>query len=176
VDRPEEVRHNAGAENVGSQQPDLKRGQHLHASALKDHFLTTLSLPQEAAQWLLDIWACIQLFDDVADGDRIYRDDLDRVIWATLVEMPANPFFASRSALLIPVLATQILKWQASDAIERAGNADAKTYMWRAGYYDLIAFVVQLCHGRDMAQTIAPTVLSLYGEDLNEYISEFCNA
>ena len=93
------------------------------------------------------LWDAIQLFDDVADADPITRDDLDTVIWATLVAMPSNPFFAHNAAVLLPVVGAMILKWQASDKVERAGHASAQSYMWRAGFYDVVLMTVQLVHG-----------------------------
>ena len=69
-------------------------------------------------------------------------------------------------------MAVQLLKWQASDKAERDGRADAKSFMWRAGYYDLVLFVNLLCNGP--SAPIAP--LSLYGETLADYLKEFPHA
>jgi hypothetical protein len=60
--------------------------------------------------------------------------------------------------------------------VERAGNADAKSYMWRAGYYDLVLLVIQICHGYEKALLAAPSVMSLYGETLADYLGEFEHA
>jgi hypothetical protein len=60
--------------------------------------------------------------------------------------------------------------------VERAGQADARSYVWRAGYYDLILIVVQLCHGVDVATKLAPIVMQMYGETLADYLKEFPNA
>jgi hypothetical protein len=148
----------------------------LHEEILKLHFEKTLELPQEAVQWLIDVWGCIQFFDDVADGDKIARENLDKVIWTTLVSAHTNPFFEAKKMALLPAVAVAILKWQASDAVEREGKADAKSYMWRAGYYDLVLLVVQLCHGQEIALKVAPTVMRLYGETFEDYKKEFSNA
>jgi hypothetical protein len=167
---------NAGAETVGHQQPYHTEGCELYTQELNRHLSETLALPAEAVHWLMDVWACIQLFDDVADKDPITRHELDRVIWASLVAMPANPFFDAKKGALLPVLTTMILKWQASDIAERSGQADARSYVWRAGYYDLVLMAVHLCHGVETATKLAPTVMNLYGETLTEYMKEFANA
>lgn len=140
--------------------------------SLAVHF-QNLGLPPDAAGWLLDIWQLIQAWDDVADEDGIERDRLDRAIWASLVTMPANPFYLANAVTLQAGLALLVLKWQASDDAERAGKADARSYMWRAGYYDLVLLVVLLTKGHATAMKDAMTVMHLYGETLHEYLKEF---
>jgi hypothetical protein len=115
----------------------------------------------------------IQMLDDVADGDPVSRDDLNGAIWASLVTMPANPFYLANAAALQSGLATLVLKWQASDDAERQGWADARSFVWRAGYYDLILLVVLLTKGHATAMGKAMTVMHLYGETLHEYLKEF---
>lgn len=140
--------------------------------SLAVHF-QNLGLPSDAAGWLLDIWQLIQAWDDVADEDGIERDRLDRAIWASLVTMPANPFYLANAVTLQAGLALLVLKWQASDDAERLGKADARSYMWRAGYYDLVLLVVLLTKGHATAMKDAMTVMHLYGETLHEYLKEF---
>ena len=140
---------------------------------LRLHFAETLDLPSAAVEWLLDVWRMIQMLDDVADGDPVSRDDLNDVIWASLVTMPANPFFLANAAALQTALAQMVLKWQASDDAERQGQADARSFVWRAGYYDLVLLVVLLTKGHATAMSQAKTVMHLYGETLHEYLKEF---
>ena len=163
---------NIGAETMAHQQAAPQEDGAVEQS-LHQNFEKALGLPNDAIQFLLDIWSAIQLFDDVADKDEIKRSDLDRVIWYLLVGIHGNAFFEARKHALLPVVATIILKWQASDAVERDGGADAKSYVWRAGYYDLVLLVVQLCHGVDIATKLAPTVMKMYGEKLEDYMKEF---
>lgn len=141
--------------------------------SLRLNFEKSLMLPRSAVDWLLMLWGSIQVFDDVADGGSILRADLDAAIWNTLVAMHENQFFAENSKALLPCIATAVLKWQASDKAERSGDADARSFVWRAGFYDLVLMVVQLCHGPKMAIELAPVVMSLYGEDYAGYLQEF---
>jgi len=69
-----------------------------------------------------------------------------------------------------------VLKWQASDVVEREGKADEKSFVWRAGYYDLVLASVQICHGPEIAIKMAPYVMALYGEKFEDYMREFKNA
>lgn len=140
--------------------------------SLAVHF-QTLELPPEAAAWLLDVWRMIQMLDDVADGDPVTRPDLDAVIWSSLISMPANPFYLANFQALQTGLALLVMKWKASDDAERAGQADARSFIWRAGYYDLVLLVVLLTKGHATAMKDAVKVMHLYGETLHEYLKEF---
>jgi hypothetical protein len=164
---------NAGAENTADQQ--ARKGDAMR-EVLEHHFIETLSLPKDAVAWLLGLWDAIQFMDDVADEDEISRDQFDNALYQMLVAMPGNPFFMSRANALLPVMMTAMLKWQTSDMLETVGEVDARTYMWRAGYYDVVLLVVQLCHGYDAALDLGPFVLKLYGEKLEDYQREFCDA
>jgi hypothetical protein len=142
-------------------------------SALTREHLAPFDLPADAVAWLLDLWECIQTLDDYADGDPVSRPALDALIWRTLVGMPSNPWFAAHAGALTPAVAQMVLKWQASDTVERAGNADARSFVWRAGYYDVVLMAVLLVHGPDAARHTAHLVLSIYGETFEQYREEF---
>lgn len=143
---------------------------------LRTLFTDRLALPPDAVRWLLDLWAVIQVFDDVADADDVPRAALHDAIWRALVGMPENPFYATNSAALLPVMANAFLKWVASDDAERAGNADEKSFVWRASYYDVVLMVVLMTHGKDVAIRAAADVMALYGEKYADYKAEFNNA
>ena len=147
-----------------------------HRQTLSDYFGSVLDLPPDAAAWLLDLWAAIQVFDDVADGDPVDRADLHAAIWNCLVKMPSNTFFAANSANLLPVVATAFLKWAASDDAERENRADARSFMWRASYYDVVLTVVLLCNPFDAALAKSGLVMALYGEKYEDYCLEFPHA
>jgi hypothetical protein len=140
--------------------------------SLRTHF-DSLMLPAAAAEWLLMLWESIQAFDDYADGDPVKREALDALIWNTLVAMPQNSFFSQHAAELSTLLGSMVLKWQASDRVEREGGASAQSYVWRAGYYELVLAAVRLCHGPAAAAAVAHKVLGMYGEKFDAYLTEF---
>lgn len=143
---------------------------------LKENLQRVFALPAPAVEWLLMLWGAIQVFDDVADGDPVEREDLNATIWNTLVGMNQNTFWLANSQTLAPIVASMILKWQASDQAERAGKADARSFVWRAGYYDVVLMAVALCHGTQRATQSAQQVMELYGETLEDYMKEFSHA
>ena len=142
--------------------------------ALEDHFINALDLPQPAADWLLDLWRVIQVFDDIHDGDEVA--DVMPALWAGLVTMPGNPFYQANAAALQAAVATAILKWHAANEAEDAGQADERSYVWRAAYYDVVLLVTLLCHGQADALRLAPVVMMMYGEPFAAYQEEFPNA
>jgi len=144
--------------------------------SLHDNLTKAFGLPPSSVEWLLMIYQAIQVFDDVADGDEVTRQELDKTIWNMLVAMHQNKFWRLNQDALSPLLATMVLKWQASDVVEREGKADAKSFVWRAGYYDLVLASVQICHGPEIAIKMAPYVMDLYGEKFEDYMREFKNA
>jgi len=129
-----------------------------------------------AHDWLMSLWNAIQVFDDMADGQFPDREDLIACIADTLCNMPANPFFRANHATLMPLVAVAILKWKASDDVERAGEPSEVSFTWRAGYYDIVLAVMQLVHGEQVARDSAQYVMKLYGEKYADYAKEFSHA
>ena len=136
-------------------------------------FSESFNLPESACQWLLMIWDLSQFFDDVADGDPIDREDVDAAIWNALVGTHTNEFFYRNSSVLLPLLSTAILKWKASDTVELDKKPTQVSFVWRAGFYDLVLASLQICHGTKTAMENAHHVLSLYGESYEDYVEEF---
>lgn len=142
-----------------------------HIESLTISLREVLELPEDAIEWLLDLWNVIQVLDDVADGDPVNRKDSDAATFAVLGGMQANTFYQRHQAWLIPATTQMTLKWMASDVAEREGSADERSYMWRAGYYDVVMLVASLVHGP--SSEMAYRALSMYGETAAEYLSEF---
>jgi hypothetical protein len=141
---------------------------------LEEHFTNTLDLPSAAVDWLLDLWQVIQVFDDAHDGDPV--GDVMPALWASLVSMPSNPFYVANAAVLQGAVANAILKWHAANEAEDAGEADERSFVWRAAYYDVVLLVVLLCYGQTEALRLAPVVMLMYGEPFAAYREEFPNA
>lgn len=146
------------------------------AAILREHFDKILALPEEASDFLCNLFDAIQIFDDYADGDSVDRPALNYIIWYSFVGLNTDPFFKKHGDILMPLLGSAVLKWQASDMAERAGEANEVSFVWRAGYYDIVLMVVLLVHGPAIATEMAQVVMSLYGETYNDYREEFQNA
>lgn len=132
---------------------------------LSAHF-TTLGLPEPAQAWLLDLWNLVQVMDDVTDGDPVKKEAAAKAVRAIFLTMPLNDFYRGYAAILQPVLVLQMLKWEACNEIEAKGLANEKTYVWRAGFYDVVLLVCHLCGISDVGHAC----LEMYGETFTEYM------
>jgi hypothetical protein len=128
--------------------------------------LDTLGLPPVAKSWLLDLWNLSQVLDDAFDGDKSAPDDVTRATRGIFLDMPLNEFYRQFTAVLQPVLFLQVLKWQAANDVEAKGLANEKSYVWRAGFYDVVLLVCHLCGINDVGHA----VMELYGETFAEYM------
>ena len=97
-------------------------------------------------------------------------------VLSALVSMPGNPFYQAHAPALQAAVATAILKWHAANVAEAAGKADERSYIWRAAYYDVVLLVTLLCHGKEYALRMAPTIMLMYGEPFADYREEFPDA
>lgn len=129
-----------------------------------------LGLSQLALSLVLDLWALIQVFDDIEDGHTPKKDEADRSLYAALVGLPMNDFYIQHKSAIAPALLVAVEKWKAANQAEKSGAHDAKSFMWRAGFYDVLALIC-LLDGKSAAPA-----LSLYGETYQDYMKEFDHA
>lgn len=144
---------------------------------LRQNLTEAFKLPPAAVDWLCTLFDVIQAFDDLHDKDKpVGHKELDALIWSTLVSLPQNQFFRVNQDALWPLVANAILKWHGANACESSHNANAMSFAWRAGYYDIVLMVVGVVHGHQYAAENASSVMALYGETFNEYLREFDHA
>ena len=160
---------------IPSRQP-LAQKEYCVNDWLRKNLEQVFRLSPDAVDWLVLVFECFQVFDDIADGDKVERQHLDATLWNCFVGQSQNPFFYTNCSILTPMIGVVILKWQASDSEERDGNADAMCFAWRAGYYDLVLAAIMIEHGPAYAQQSAPLVMRMYGEKYEEYLKEFYHA
>lgn len=144
---------------------------------LRRNLTEAFKLPPAAVDWLCTLFDVIQAFDDLHDKDKpVGKKELDALIWSTLVSLPQNPFFRTNQDALWPLVANAILKWHGANLAESTHREDAMSFVWRAGYYDIVLMVVALVHGHQFAAENALSVMGLYGETFSEYLKEFDHA
>jgi len=138
-------------------------------------FATRLSLPDDACEYLLAVWDLSQGMDDWVDCTEAPLEDKYRVVWTATCGLPGSPFRMRHAPYLDPLMLNVVMKWRAAENVERQKieSLYPLSFVWRAGYYDLVLQVVMLVHGAEAAASVAHEVLGIYGEKLEDYMKEF---
>lgn len=122
-----------------------------------------------AESFICTIWDLIQFFDDVEDKDPVQMPVHEAVTLA-MVRLPMNQFYQQWMATLSPAITLAIEKWQMSNEMEAYQCGDARSFMWRAAFYDVLANVC-IIEGKPVRAALA-----LYGEQFETYLQEVNNA
>lgn len=112
-------------------------------------------------------------WDDMIDGDEINGSKVNRIFRYLIYDIPTNPVYR-----LIPELPSHLLnvflRWRDATTMEAEDQPDLeKTYMLRAGIYDIFLLIAYHLHGDQWAEEIGPSVRKLYGETLDSLKKEF---
>lgn len=114
-----------------------------------------------------------EVIDDLWDGDKpVTKDDLTRILFVMLTELPLNPFFDRFKPQLIPIIVTGINAWLDANELEQGGENDKVfAYVLRDWYAELISFVIYLARGRDYLRSVSMEVRVFFThqETLEEY-------
>lgn len=142
------------------------------------NFFEKHKLSKGAINWLLELYKTIQFFDDIVDKEGIIeklnsnrKNAEDYALSAILGS--GQVFLIKNRAVLEPLIITQFLKWIAANKAEETGQANEKSFIWRAGYYDVVLMAIGLDKGISYAKENSFNIMSLYGESLNDYFAEF---
>lgn len=126
-----------------------------------------------AIEFVVQFADVCEVFDDLIDKDKPVTDeDLIRVLFAVLTEMPVNPFFDRHKYQLVPVIITGINAWLDANKLERGGpNDQVFSYVLRDWYMELVALVIYLARGRDQMRAVSLQVREFFThhESLEDY-------
>jgi hypothetical protein len=115
----------------------------------------------------------LHVWDDLIDGDEVSSDNVNRVFRYLIYDIPLNPVYR-----LIPGMPDHLLnvylRWRDATEMEAEEKPDLeKTYMLRAGLYDIFSLIAYHLCGDDWSQKIGPDIRKLYGETLDDLKGEF---
>ena len=114
-----------------------------------------------------DIW------DDLIDGDTVQNADIDRVFRYLIYDIPMNRVYMSIPGINCHLL-NVFLRWRDATNMEAEDAPDLeKTYMLRAGVYDMFSIIAFHLFGDEWAKEIGPSIRKLYGETLDSLRREF---
>ena len=148
---------------------------------VRDHKLREWVQDETALAWFLDFCHVCEIFDDMFDQDKpIAKADIATALFAALVEMPTNPFFANHRQALAGVIITGINAWLDANELERTEYAEGtkyvemedtiKAYCLRDFYMELLAVIIYLTVGPDQMREVSLEVRRFFqNESFVEY-------
>ena len=120
------------------------------------------------------------LWDDLVDKDvEASEAAINNAFLICLVFLPANPFYRSIQAEVMPMWITVVSAYRTANQLERDKNAHgieiAHGLRYAAG--NIIAYVVHMCVGPEKAAEYMPDVWkTIFAERFDEYRKEHLNA
>jgi len=116
------------------------------------------------------------VWDDLIDEDEVSKENIDKVFKYLIYDIPMNPIYK-----MIPGINSHLLniflRWRDATAMESKENPDLeKTYMLRAGIYDIFSIITYYLLGDEKAKEMGPKIRALYGETLEGLKEEFNHA
>lgn len=141
--------------------------------AFNDAFHEFYQGNQHAISLSLMLLEVSHLWDDLIDGDAVERDDIDRVFRYLIYDIPTNPVYRAIPGMPDHLL-NVYLSWRDATAMESEDKPDLeKTYMLRAGIYDIFSLISYHLCGDEWSRNIGPKIRRLYGETLDSLKEEF---
>jgi len=119
------------------------------------------------------------VWDDLVDKDNpVTEVEINNAFLICLVYMPANPFYQSIQAAVLPMWITVVSAYQTANSFERNkdehGVEIAHTLRYAAG--NIVAYAVYVCVGPEKAAEIMPEVWkSIVFERYDTYKAEVLN-
>lgn len=131
---------------------------------------------QSAINLSIMLLEVVHVWDDFIDGDPVAPENIDRVFRYLIYDIPVNPVYK-----LIPSLPDHMLnvylRWRDATAMEKEKTPDLeKTYMLRAGIYDIFILIAHHLYGEEWSRDVGVKVRKMYGETLSSLKEEFKNA
>jgi hypothetical protein len=120
------------------------------------------------------------LWDDLVDKDvEVSEAAINNAFLICLVYLPANPFYQSIQAEVMPMWITVVSAYRTANQLERDKDAHgieiAHGLRYAAG--NIIAYVVHTCVGPEKAAEYMPDVWkTIFAERFDEYRKEHLNA
>lgn len=101
------------------------------------------------------IFQVLHIYDDLVDRDKeLPEEDIHRVFWMALFDLPLDPFYRKHEPLLRPVLMNSILNWKVANLMERKSPEKRHlgiAWILRGSYIDLISMALACERGLDYA-------------------------
>lgn len=121
---------------------------------------------EDAARVFRDVAAASQIADDIVDEDLSLERRAAHMakLWALLVTLPANPFYAQHFDRLHPLILTAVFDWEASNEWQASDNRDDQIhgYVRREALERVMHFCAYIVGGPDWAMQVVREVQRFY--------------
>ena len=138
----------------------------------KDFILHCLKGNQNAAQFCEDVFSISQIWDDLIDRDRpVCNDQINRMMWKSLIDIPRNTFFYQNSLVLTQTLEIAISDWLDANELEKGNDKDRNiAFVLRDSVGTIVIQCARIIGGYDWMREISPYVRRfVYDETLMSY-------
>jgi len=127
---------------------------------------------QDAINLSMMLLEVAHLWDDLIDKDKVSDDDINRIFRYLIYDIPMNPVYR-----IIPGINCHLLniylRWRDSNTMESLEKPDfEKTYMLRAGIYDMFSLITYHLFGDKRTEELGPKIRLLYGETIKSLRSD----
>ena len=127
-------------------------------------------LDPDAVKLCLELLYLANFYDDVYDGDK--PKDVYKALMIDMVSIRRNPFYLRFQDELNTLITSMSLQWIAANKLEEGKEHLEKSYMLRAGAYQIFAYCAFLCGGLDHYKNCGHEIYKLYGETFQDYSQE----
>jgi len=109
---------------------------------------------EDAIAFVLDLWNVVCTWDDLVDKDKPRTDaEINAAFETALIDLPRNAFYAEHFNILNPLVASAILDWHTSNALNAAGGEQnvREAFHLRCSGYDIVTMSAKLIGGNELA-------------------------
>ena len=115
------------------------------------------------------------VWDDLVDGDKVSTANINKAFIDSIFTLQAHEYWFPMG--LNHQVLNVFLRWQDATTIENDPNKTEqdleKTFMLRAGIYDIFSVIAYYLHGNEWALEVGPTIRRFYAETFKTLKEEF---
>lgn len=129
---------------------------------------------KEATSFVLRVHQIFHIWDDLIDKDKeITNEEINKVFWIALVELPEDPFYKANYLMLKPILINSIINWKAANVLENEKQLDI-SFVLRSSYIDILTICALIVGGLDYCDKVTPLIRKFESEEgIEEYKKSF---
>ncbi len=115
-----------------------------------------------------------RIWDNLIDGDKpVSGEDINRMMWMAMVEIPSNAFYVQHKFQIIPLLRDCINCWLDANDFEKSSSADKKeiAFVLRDMIGNIAIQCAYLVGGYEWMRKISPLIRKIqFEESLSDYM------